>query len=144
MASPGHLMTRFFSAAHRGLFRATRGRMGGSMRGAPILLLTTTGRRSGKLRTSPLIYVRDGDDYVIAASNAGRDFNPRWYDNLLANPDARVHLGRERTAVHAETVPDGPDRQRLGDALVALFADYAVYQIRTRRPIPLVRLRPRR
>lgn len=141
MTNPGYVMTRAVSAVHRALYRATGGRLGAAMRGAPILLLTTTGSHSGRARTSPLMYVRDGEDYVVVASNAGRDFHPAWWQNLRANPEARIQARKERTSVHAEEVTPGPERDRLWAAFVAVFADYAAYEKRTTRPIPVVRLR---
>ena len=140
MADPGYVVTRLISAVHRGLYRASGGRVGGGMRGAPILLLTTVGHRSGKRRTTPLIYVRDGYDFVVAASNQGRDFHPGWWQNLQADPSAAVQARRERVAVLAAEVPAGPERERLRAALVALYAGFADYKGRTQRAIPVVRL----
>lgn len=132
---------RAFGAMHRGVFRLTRGRIGGRFGKAPILLLTTTGRRSGKARTTPVIYVRDGAAWVVAASNGGRDDHPAWYVNLLANPSVTVDAGSTRTAATASAVAP-EERARLWAALVAIYRQYEDYRKATEREIPLVRLMP--
>ena len=67
----------------------------------PTLLLEHKGRKSGKVFASPLVYINDGDDVIIVASMGGRDENPQWYYNLVADPDVHIEMGRDRRAVHA-------------------------------------------
>ena len=112
-----------------------------TFRGARLLHLTTTGRKSGKLRTVPLAYVPDGDDYVVAASNGGADWEPAWWLNLQADPRGIVAVGRQRFGVTATAVEDS-DRPRLWRALSDQLDTYDGYQRKLRRRIELVRLRP--
>jgi deazaflavin-dependent oxidoreductase (nitroreductase family) len=79
----------FFVRIQIAVFRLTHGRLMSNVRGMPILLLTTLGRRSGRRRTTPLMYLRDGEDYVIIASNLGRLHHPAWFYNLQASPRRR-------------------------------------------------------
>lgn len=124
------------------VYRATGGRIGGKfLRGAPVLLLTTTGRRSGQRRTAPLIYVRDGERLVLIASKGGMDHHPLWYLNLVANPAVEVQIGREVRPMRARTAtPD--EKAALWPKAVAVYRDYADYQARTSRDIPVVILEP--
>ena len=126
---------------HSWLYRTSNGRLGGSIRGTPILLLTTTGRRSGKQRVTPLIYLRDGDDLVVIASNGGSPRPPAWWLNLQARPESTVELGRARLPVRAEEA-DAETAARLWPAFVAAFPGYEGYRTRTNRPFPIVLLRP--
>jgi F420H(2)-dependent quinone reductase len=97
---------------HVTLYRLTNGRIGGRfIAGSPILLLTT-GRRTGKCRTRPLAYVRDGDRYVLCASNGGSPTHPGWYHNLSATGRAEIQVGPEHLAVSARTA-DPAERSRL-------------------------------
>jgi deazaflavin-dependent oxidoreductase (nitroreductase family) len=103
------------------------------------LVLETTGRRSGALRQTPLSFTRDGDAFVLIASNGGAPRHPDWYRNLLAHPDATVEVGGERIPVRATTVT-GELRDRLWRGAVRSYPGYRAYQIRTDREIPVVRL----
>ena len=109
----------------------------------PFLLLDHVGARSGQRRTSPLVYVRDGDDLVLVASKGGHPRHPGWFHNLRANPDTTVQVGCERRPVHAR-VATAAERKRLWPRAVAAYGPYASYQRRTGREIPLVVLEPRR
>ena len=106
----------------------------------PICLLEHRGRRTGQLRTTPLVYLRDGDRVVVVASQAGRPQHPLWYRNLEADPDVTVQLWGDRLPMRAH-------RRRRGAtavaALVELYADYESYQSWTDREIPVVVLKPR-
>ncbi len=133
---------KVMSRVNTWVYRATGGRVGGRfLRGAPVLLLTTTGRRSGQRRTAPLIYVRDGDRLVVIASKGGMDHHPLWYRNLIANPDVEVQVGREVQAMRARTA-DPDEKAALWPRAVAVYPDYADYQARTTRDIPVVILEP--
>src|ERR1700684_4559784 len=89
---------------HEQLYKRTDGRLGHRMIGVPTLLLRTTGRRSGATRTNGLVYARDGDDYLVVASNGGADRSPAWLYNLQANPDIEIQIGRERQRGTARVV----------------------------------------
>lgn len=106
-------------------------------RGAPILLLTTTGRKSGRKITKALIYQPNGDDYLIVASRGGAPNHPEWYLNLEANPEVEVQVRGDRFKARARsaTPEEKPDLWR---RMVAVWPDYAEYQKRTDRPIPVV------
>jgi deazaflavin-dependent oxidoreductase (nitroreductase family) len=110
-------------------------------RGGQLLYLTTTGRKSGATRTVPLLYIRDGDCYIVAASNGGSDWEPGWWLNLRSDPRATVEVDGERISIHADEV-DGDDRDRLWARLNEQLSDYAKYQAKVRRRIAVVELRP--
>jgi len=132
---------KILSAVHQRLYRASGGRVGGSIWGLPILLLTTTGRKTDTLRTTPLCFLADGDDLVVVASNGGRDWFPAWWLNLSQQPRATVQVGRSRRAVVArEATPE--ERARLWAELTTIAPGYLRYQQRTRREIPLGILEP--
>jgi deazaflavin-dependent oxidoreductase (nitroreductase family) len=132
---------KFVSMSHAFWYQMSGGIIGTKVSGMPVLLLTTTGRKSGRKRTTPLTHQRDGDNYVVIASNSGHDNHPAWYINLRSNPDAEVVIGREKTRVRAETANDA-DRERLYKSAVDIFPGYAEYQKETKRKIPVVILRP--
>ena len=140
---------KYAGKAHVWVYRRTGGKVGGKWRiGAgfrkpvPTLLLEHRGRKSGKVFVTPLLYMFDGADVVIVASQGGRPDDPQWYRNLMANPDTFVEIGADRRAVHA--VKAGPDeRARLWPKLVELYADFDNYQSWTDREIPVVVLKPR-
>lgn len=141
--------TRYLSRAHALAYRVSRGRFGGNLRvgagfrkPAPTLLLEHQGRKSGKRFTTPVIYMNDGRDVIVVASAAGRDENPQWYRNLMANPDTHVTIGAARRAVTAHRA-DVDERARLWPRLVDTYADFDSYQTWTEREIPVVVLEPR-
>jgi deazaflavin-dependent oxidoreductase (nitroreductase family) len=119
---------------------STGGEKGHQWRGVTTLLLTTTGRRTGTRHRTALIYDRDGDDYLIVASKGGAPHDPAWYLNLTANPDVELQVGAEVFAATAETL-HGDERARAWKQMVALFPQYADYERKTDREIPVVRLR---
>ena len=127
--------------AHVAAYRLSRGKLGGEYRGAPVLLLHHTGRKSGRQRVSPLLYLSDGDDLVVVGSKGGSHKHPSWFINLREMPETTVEVGGEkrRVKVHVAT-PE--QRAQLWPRLVELYSDYADYQARTEREIPLVILSP--
>jgi deazaflavin-dependent oxidoreductase (nitroreductase family) len=129
-------------ALHVALYRLTRGRIGGRAFGAPVLLLTTRGRKTGKLRTTPLLYLEDGDRLVVVASKGGAPRHPAWFLNLAADPEVTVERGRERLAMRAREADDD-ERARYWPQVVAMYPGYEKYQQKTSRRIPLVVLEPR-
>ncbi len=129
---------------HTAVYRATRGRVGHRLSGAPpSLLLDHVGAKTGKKRTTPLYYLSDGANLVVVASKGGYPQNPSWFHNLRANPDTTVQVGSQRRAVQAR-VATHEERTRLWPRLVELYGDYQAYQDRTEREIPLVILEPAR
>jgi deazaflavin-dependent oxidoreductase (nitroreductase family) len=103
----------------------------------PVLLLTSRGRRSGQERTSALLHLRDGERFVVIASNAGEDRHPAWWLNLRAQPRGEVELGRHRIAVRAREA-EGPERQQLWTRWLEADPSYDEYRKRTTRRIPVV------
>ena len=133
---------KYFTLGNTLLYRLSGGRLGATRAGAPVLLVTATGRKSGRKITTPLIYMKDGADYVVVASKGGYDKHPLWYLNLVANPACEVQVGAQTLATTAR-VADAGERARLWPRLVEVYADYANYQSWTDREIPLVILGPR-
>jgi len=130
-------------AGHTAIYRATGGRVGHHVPGAPpMLLLDHVGAKSGTRRTSPLVYGRDGDNLVLIASKGGYPKNPAWYHNLMANPDTAVQVGSHHLDVHAR-VATADERPRLWKLMVGVYGGYEAYQRRTNREIPVVVLEPR-
>jgi len=122
---------------HRVLYRISGGRIGGSLAGIRVLLLSTRGRKSGLPRAMPLLYIEAEKGFVVVASNAGDDRDPAWWKNLLACPEAAVQVGRERHAVRARRATPAEEAV-LWPKLVTAYAPYARYRERTRREIPVV------
>lgn len=133
---------RALGQLHGVVYRITGGRGVGTVGPAEVLLLTTTGRRSRKPRTVPLLFVRDGEDFVVVASFGGHDTSPAWWRNLQADASARIRIGPRVVEVSARELV-GAERARLWAALVAVYPDYESYRSRTSRSIPVIALRPR-
>jgi deazaflavin-dependent oxidoreductase (nitroreductase family) len=123
-------------------FRANGGKVGGPFAGAPMLLLETTGAKSGIHRTTPLVYLPDGDRFVIIASKGGAPTNPAWYHNLVAHPETTIEVGTETIPVTA-VVLTGEERDRLYAKQAGLRPAFAEYQTRTSRRIPVIALQRR-
>jgi deazaflavin-dependent oxidoreductase (nitroreductase family) len=141
---PGTLRAKVvnaFTNANVTLYRRSGGRLGNTLKGAPILLLDHVGRKSGLARTAPLLYMRDGEDIVIVASRGGSDAMPAWWLNLQANPTTTVQVGSERRRVVAREA-SAEEKAELWPRLVEMYGDYEVYQRRTKREIPVVILSP--
>ena len=126
---------------HIDRYRETDGEVGYLWNGATALLLTTTGRKSGEPRTQPLIFARDGDDYLVVASMGGAPNHPAWYLNLTANPAAEIQVRADVIPVTARTASDD-EKPRLWKIVTEVWPNYDVYQTRTERPIPVVVLSP--
>ncbi len=132
-----------FTKAHVAAYRATGGRVGRKFfKGAPVCLVDHIGRKSGQARTTPLIYIRDGDAVVVVASKGGAPSHPAWWLNLRANPDASVQIDAEKWAVHARRADDA-ERERLWPLMNEVWPDYDNYQAKTDRRIPVVLLERR-
>ena len=141
LSRPARLALKLGTGVHSGVYRATGGKLLGRMGKSPILLLNTVGRKSGKKRTTPLLYVMDGEGFVIIASKGGAPTHPAWYLNLIANPDATVEVGDREVRVRAEEV-HGEDKTRLWQKMVEMYPTYDDYQTKTEREIPLLVLHP--
>jgi deazaflavin-dependent oxidoreductase (nitroreductase family) len=114
------------------------------MSGVSTLLLRTTGRRSGATRTNGLVYARDGDSYLVVASNGGADRAPAWLYNLRADPEVGIQMRRERLTGTARVIePSDPDYERLWRIVNDNNRDrYTAYQQKTARPIPVIEIKP--
>jgi deazaflavin-dependent oxidoreductase (nitroreductase family) len=123
-------------------YRETEGEVGYIWNGATTLLLTTTGHRSGQTRTTPLIFARDGDDFLVVASMGGAPRHPYWYVNLTATPEAEIQVRGDVHQVVARTAT-AAEKARLWGIVTAQWPNYDVYQSRTEREIPVVVLTPR-
>ena len=138
-------LTRRFMGLHTFVYKATGGWLGESVPGGPgkMLLLDHVGAKSGTKRTSPLLYIRDGEDLVIVASKGGYPKNPAWLYNLRANPETEVQVGRRHLEVRAREA-DAEERKRFWPQLDRVWPGYKDYRARSKgREIPLVVLEPR-
>jgi len=141
LSKPANLALKLGSGVHAGVYRATKGKLFGRMGKSPILLLNTVGRKSGKKRTTPLLYVMDGEDFVLIASKGGAPTHPAWYLNLMVNPDVTVEVGDREVRARAEEV-SGAEKTRLWQKMVEMYPTYDDYQTKTEREIPLLILHP--
>lgn len=143
MTEPGYKApdTSLLGEEHIRRYRETDGEVGYLWNDAPSLLLTTVGRRSGRPRTSALIFARDGEDYLVVASQGGAPTHPNWYFNLTANPEVAVQVKGDRFRATARSATDA-EKARLWKIVTDTWPNYDVYQTRTERPIPVVILSP--
>lgn len=130
---------RLFSRANRVLFRLTRGRLGGTLLGAPVGLLTTTGRRSGRNRTVPIVYLDDGSRFLVVASNSGFDAPPAWLLNLRAHPGAEMNTRSVAERVVARELTN-PEREEAWPRLLEHNPMWGAYQSCTERQCAVVAL----
>ena len=130
------------TALNRVAYRLSGGRIGGKMpgSGAPIILVHHVGKKSGTERVSPLIGLEDNGRWLIVASKGGNDRNPAWYHNLVASPETRIEVGKDRIPVHARVI-EGEERERAWPKLVEIYPPYADYQVYAKdRVIPVLSL----
>lgn len=135
------VVTRLVAGGHVRINRWSGGRLGNRFRGGQVLLLTHRGRTSGRSYTTPLAYARDGESFVVAASNGGIDIEPQWWRNLQADPRCSIEIRGRRIDVLA-TEAEEHERARLWDALNANIDTYDAYQASVNRRIAVVRLTP--
>jgi deazaflavin-dependent oxidoreductase (nitroreductase family) len=128
-------------ADHIRAYVATDGREGHLYQGWPTLLLTTRGRKSGLLRRTALIYGRDGDRYLVVASNGGSSAHPGWYLNLGEDPVVTLQVGADTFTARARTATP-EEKPALWRVMASIFPQYDVYQAGSDRDIPLVILEP--
>jgi len=124
-------------------FRANGGKVGGMWENRPLLLLTTTGAKSGRHHTTPTMYLRDGDRLLIFASKGGAPTNPHWYHNLVIHPEVTVEVGPETYQAIATVITD-EERDRFYARQAELYPQFADYQSRTSRKIPVIALEHKR
>jgi deazaflavin-dependent oxidoreductase (nitroreductase family) len=126
-----------FGQEHVRRYRKTDGAEGHDWQGTTVLILTTTGRRSGEARSTPLIYGKHGDDYVVVASKGGAEEQPSWYLNLSDRPEVDVQVRGDRFKAHARTAADD-EKPELWRMMADRWPAYNEYQRKTRRDIPVV------
>lgn len=126
-----------FGQEHVKRYVETDGEVGYIWNGAPTLILTTTGRKSGEQRSTPLIFGRDGESYVLVASQGGRPQHPAWYLNLETHPEVELQVKGDRFGARARTA-EGEERERLWAAMNEIWPHYDEYQTKTTRTIPVV------
>jgi len=131
-----------FGDEHVRQYEATGGRTGHDWNGTSVLILHTRGRKSGATRKFPLIYGRDGKDFIIVASRGGSPEHPGWYKNLLAHPEVEIQVRDAVLPVTARTASPA-EKKRLWSTMTAQWPDYDQYQAGTKRDIPVVILRQR-
>jgi deazaflavin-dependent oxidoreductase (nitroreductase family) len=140
---PSDLVLKSMNSIHRGLLAVSFGKVGWRAAGMPVLELTTTGRRSGRRRscllTSPL---QLGGTYVIVASRGGDDHHPAWFLNLQAEPDVEVSIGGAARERYRARIATSAERSEMWPRITDRYRNYAAYQARTEREIPLVLLEP--
>ena len=118
-------------------FRSRGGRVGGNFEGAPILLMHTVGAKTGEERVTPVMYLADGERWVVFASRAGAPNSPGWYHNLVAKPDMAIEVGTETIDVRA-TIASHEERDPLYARQAAAYPQFGEYEKRTSRKIPVV------
>jgi len=143
----GRFFIRHLSKANVALFKATNGRLGRvwhlknerpTLTGPEICLLTTTGRKTGEERVAPLLFMRDGADVVVVASQGGMPKNPPWYLNLKADPEVKIQF-RATADPYVARLADTAEKARLWPRLVEMYSDFETYQERAGdREIPVV------
>jgi F420H(2)-dependent quinone reductase len=140
MAVP-KILIRAGRALNNGLYRATGGRLMGTVRGMPVLLLTVRGRKTGAKHTTPVLYLEDDGNYLVAGSGAGSAKEPQWFQNLRHADEAEIEVGRRRLGVGV-TVADGAQREILWQKLLVNAPFFADYQAKVERQIPMAVLTP--
>ena len=118
-------------------FRKNKGKVGGYFEGAPVLLIHHKGARTEKIRVNPVMFLKDGDRYIVFASKSGGPTNPDWYHNLRAHPNVQIEVGDKIIDVRAEEIR-GPERDRLYAKQASLYPQFAEYEKKTKRVIPVI------
>jgi F420H(2)-dependent quinone reductase len=138
---PLALAMNYVARAHIWAYRRTNGRVGGRLLWFPAALVTTTGRKTGRQRTTPTLYLGDGDRVVLPASFGGRDANPGWYRNLKSNPEVHLQIRGEHLDLTARDATDD-ERKRYWPKLIRMYPPYRGYREAADRKIPLVVCEP--
>ena len=124
---------------HVAIYRRSRGKFANRIANLPLLLITTYGRKTGNPTTTPAVYIQDGQDYLVSATAGGTDWDPGWYLNLKARPQARIEIGEQAFDVQA-TIVAGDERQQLYEKFKAASPNFEKYEKGTRRVLPVIRL----
>jgi deazaflavin-dependent oxidoreductase (nitroreductase family) len=132
---------KILTAVNVFVYQNTNGRLGNRMGGQSVLLLHTTGRKSGKSYVTSLSYYRDGNTYLVVASNWGNENHPDWYLNLLHNPRTTIQVGATTILVEARQA-QGDEYARLWEVVTRQNKQYLQYQKGMKRKIPIVILTP--
>ena len=132
---------KYFARAHIRVYRRTNGRIGAKLLWFPAALITTKGRRSGRLRTTPTLYLDDGDRVILPASFGGRDSDPAWYLNLESNPDVHVQIRSRHLDLRARDATED-ERKRYWPRLIRMYPPYRGYRQAADRVIPMVVCEP--
>ena len=143
MASrPNARLRKFLLAANRfhvAIYRRSKGKIASRIANLPLLLITTYGRKTGNPSTTPVVYLQDGGDYLVSATNGGSDWDPGWFLNLKARPQARLEIGEQAFDVQA-VVAASEERQQLYERFKAASAYFIKYEKGTSRVLPVIRL----
>jgi deazaflavin-dependent oxidoreductase (nitroreductase family) len=134
-------LARVATGTHAAIYRASKGKVAGSMGGRQVSLLTTTGRRSGKQHTTPVMTFPHPGGLVIVASNGGSDRMPSWYYNLSAHPQVTIQTGAQVRTMTARTASP-QEKTQIWPDIVAASSNFGNYQTKTSREIPVVILTP--
>ena len=126
---------------HVALYRMSGGKFANRIANLPILLITTFGRKSGKPYTNPLVYIKDGQDYLVSATAGGANTDPGWYRNLKTKPQAKIEVGDTTFNVQV-TIAESEERTRLYEQFKAASSNFVKYEQSTRRVLPVIRLTP--
>lgn len=134
-------LRKAFMRLHIALYRLSGGLLGSRIPTRSFLLLTAIGRKSGQERVIPIFYIPHGDEFILIGSNWGEPSSPAWWYNLQAHPRAKVRAGRRDIQVVAHQA-DPEERARLWPSIIARYGEFARYQQRVTREIPLIILSP--
>jgi deazaflavin-dependent oxidoreductase (nitroreductase family) len=135
------LLMKYFARAHIWVYQRTNGRLGAKLLWFPSALITTTGRKTGQQRTTPTLYLRDGERVVLPASFGGRAEHPGWYRNLQSNPEVHIQIRGEHLDLIARDAGEH-ERNRYWPILIRIYPPYRRYREATDRTIPLVVCEP--
>jgi deazaflavin-dependent oxidoreductase (nitroreductase family) len=124
---------------HVALYRKSGGKFANRIANLPILLITTFGRKSGKPYTNPLVYLKDGQDYLVSATNGGANTDPGWYLNLKIRPEAKIEVGGTSFNVQV-TITDNQERTQLYEKFKEASSNFVKYEKNTNRVLPVIRL----
>ena len=135
------VFTKAFTTFNIALYQISGGRLGSQLGPQSVLLLHSVGRKSGKAYTTPVTYFRDGNNYLLVASNWGGEKNPDWYLNLLQQKSTTIQVKDRTVSVDAQLV-EGEEYERLWQLVTRQNTQYLQYQQKTTRRIPIMRLTP--
>jgi deazaflavin-dependent oxidoreductase (nitroreductase family) len=139
---PSKILNKLFdfgNKVHNSIYRRSGGKFAHTAANLPILLITTYGRKSGKPHTNPVVYMQEGQSYIVSASAGGTDYHPGWYLNLKNRPEAKVEVGYKAFSVKAE-ITENDERHILYEKFKSISPNFSKYEKNTERLIPVIRL----